>query len=155
MDTYFKVIAIEIRVARKGYVYKTVTFEEIEIRALKDLSTANFFKKNFWPDRENIRVLNTITEQIQFVDWRGDPEFNSIKIGDLFEFKKIEFRTTPYQENGIYKDSYLLLIESIALESKYIEVAAKQLQYYNAFPIDTNGEIFRYNRQLIEIFDEE
>lgn len=150
-----EVISIERRTTARRFKFLIITCREVTI-----LENGNIEPKGrvgvrtLWADRP-VKILNPSDHQIIHTRWRGDIEYETISVGDLFSAKVIEFSTTPYSINGTIANTFNCVIWKH--DRDQIRAAAKELRYlrYQASPLDSNGRPYVYESTVREISDGE
>jgi hypothetical protein len=147
-----RVEQIEIRTAsRGGYNYKVVFFKEVESDGKKDTPTGKRGNRCLWPRRVNVKTRYSDTGEIKFETWPGDAEFDSVSVGQLFDGRILEYNTTELQIDGkpITKFS-CVIFES---DRDKMKAAAKQIDFYGGSIFNSNGDLYQYRPEKIEVFE--
>ncbi|RYE43991.1 MAG: hypothetical protein EOP48_22700 [Sphingobacteriales bacterium] len=154
-EKVLKIINLEVKTTRRGYEYKLVVFEEtIANETGRDIGLGKTSERTFWPERAGITVLDRETKEIKIENWKGDIEYNNLKIGDLFDGKIIDFQTTPYRKGGQIQTSFSSAI--FLGDRDQLKTTAQQLKYlgYKASLLDQSGKPFTYVAAKTELDDE-
>lgn len=132
-----KAIEFEERISKKGLEYKIWKFEEVRFEKVSENNFKKVFSgkqatRPFWGKRKNI------------------------SIGKYYEGKIIEYKTTVYSTPT---NNQLDTIAVVVMNHENgLDVAARALHYYRAFPFDENGNIHKttmeYNSFINELHNE-
>lgn len=134
MESLLQVVGVEERFSEKaGCSFKVVTFKGVKIIGHRELKTNITGTRNFWPTHE-------VEVNGQKTTIKGDVEYDTVFVGDLFDGMVFTCPTTPYVLGNNTVNSWKGVV--LGHENPLV-VAAKNLFQNNAAPIDTaTGEVF-------------
>ena len=119
---YLEAISFEERVSKKGLRYRIWTFEEVySVNNKTEYTGKRSTKLFFGNDRD------------------------SFQIGDGFVGEIKNYKTTPHYIDGSLQNN----ISVVVIQGENgLDVAAKELVYYKAFPYDENGNVYKLKSSI-------
>lgn len=144
VDNVIKVLAIKEILTTNNFKGKIVEFQEYY--------TNGSLKRNgeigiriLWDKKTNLLIRNLETQQTNIENWKGDPLYDDITIGDLVEGKIINFATE-------YKSTFKCALFSNDVNE--LKKATQQYFYMSGKNIltDKDGAKFTYYSPIKIIF---
>lgn len=131
MESLLKSIKIETLHSDKANCdFKKVTFGSIKLLGTREVKTNAAGTRNLWPDHE-VTLADGSKTLI-----KGDIDYATIMIGDLFDGTVHAFETVPYQIDGRLVNQYKCVV--FATENPLV-VAARNLRVNNSAPLVDDG----------------
>ncbi len=139
-----KVISIQEISTNNGFIGKIVEFQEHYINS-NQIKNGEIGVRILWDKKTNILIENLETGQLNYENWKSDPLFEEVEIGDLIEGKILSFINI---ENENFNCA---LLDN---EPNELKKATQQYFYLTGKNElkDINNKVFKYNSTIKIIF---